>query len=288
MSEREENIKARQVRIQKRKSDELADELVKSAERKVEDAEKEEKWKKWREEISKQMELERTIEAASDTNLWTSALFQNGDVVEFRCIAKPGGVIENKWAVYGADFENVLQGIRERQGSPAKYTIFMGTNPRKAKGLAGDKNITLARSLYVDFDTDLQGNDGCSFDQAILRIRDVNLPPASMVVATPRGVHAYWLLDEPLTNMQQFTAYQLWLISKLGTDKTIHNPERIMRVPGFECQKRPGKNAHLIDCEVDMRYSLDEFEALKKGAELDNALGLQIKTPWVWAPGIGD
>lgn len=275
MSEREENIKARQVRIQKRKSDELE-----------ESKKRDQSIAKWREEFKEQMELEE-ITKANDIKLWTRALFVAGDVVEFRCIANPGGVIENMWAVYGADFENVLQGIRERQRSPAKYTIFIGTNPRKAKGLAGDENITLARSLYVDFDTDLQGNEGCRIDHAILRIRDANLPPASMVVCTPKGVHAYWLLDEPLTDMQKFKAYQLWLIFKLGTDKKIFNPERLMRAPGFECQKRPDRYAHLLICELDMRYSLDEFETLK-GAEPEKTLGLQIKTPWIWAPGIGD
>lgn len=218
-------------------------------------------------------------ETTSEIMLWADALFVPGDVVEFRCIAKPGGVIKNEWAVFGEDFETVLNSIKAWQGSPPRYTIFIGTNPRKAKGLAGDENITLARSLYVDFDTDLQGNAGCTVEQAQMRIKDANLPPASMVVRTPKGVHAYWLLEENLTNMQKFTAYQLWLIRKLGTDSTIKNPERIMRAPSFECQKRPGRFAELVISDTWNRYSLDEFEALK-GAELDKAMGLQIKTPW--------
>ena len=228
----------------------------------------------------------KNVEVTSEIMQWANALFMAGDVVEFRCIAKPGGVIKNEWAVFGEDFETVLNSIKAWQGRPPRYTIFIGTNPRKAKGLAGDDNITLARSLYVDFDTDLQGNAGCTVEQAQMRIKDANLPPASMVVRTPKGVHAYWLLHEPLTDMQKFAAHQLWLIRKLGTNSTIQNPERIMRAPSFECQKRPGRFAELISGTWNC-FSLDYFEALK-GAEPDKALGLQIKTPWVWAPEIGD
>ena len=218
-------------------------------------------------------------ETVSGIMVWADSLFVAGDVVEFRCIATPGGCKRNEWAIFGEDFETVLNDLKGWQGSPPRYTIFIGTNPRKAKGLKGDENITLARSLYVDFDTDLQGNAGCTVEQAQMRIKDANLPPASMVVRTPKGVHAYWLLEENLTNMQMFAAYQRWLIRKLNTDDVIHNPERIMRAPSFECQKRPGKFAELVISDTWNRYPLDEFEALKD-AELDKALGQQIKTPW--------
>lgn len=201
----------------------------------------------------------------NQAKLWMEALWAPDDLVEFRCLAR-GSIFSQEWVKFEA-IEATLVALQRKQGSPAHFTIYAGVNPRKnsvpkdapEETLRGDRNITLARSVYVDFDKDLNGNEGCSVEQAKSRISDGNLPSASMLIRTPKGVHAYWLLEEPLTDLDRFRSIQKYLARKLNTDTAITNPERIMRVPGFECDKRHGLFCELVELHSDQKYPVMEF-----------------------------
>jgi hypothetical protein len=54
-----------------------------------------------------------------------------------------------------------------------------------------------------------------------------------MIVVSGHGVHLYWRLLEPITNLGRWTAIQKRLIEMFGADKAIHDPARMMRLPGF-------------------------------------------------------
>lgn len=54
----------------------------------------------------------------------------------------------------------------------------------------------------------------------------------SMRVVTKNSVHAYWLLEEPIS-VQDFTQIQHGLIQYYKSDASIKNPSRVMRVPYF-------------------------------------------------------
>ena len=84
-----------------------------------------------------------------------------------------------------------------------------------------EANILRPRALFVDADTPeqiascIQGSSGA-------------LP--SMVVESGRGMHSYWLCSD--VPRDQFCALQKGLIATLGTDKSIHDLPRVMRLPG--------------------------------------------------------
>ena len=54
-----------------------------------------------------------------------------------------------------------------------------------------------------------------------------------MSVFSGHGIHCYWHMKEPLNDLDRWRKIQSGLIRKLNSDKTIKNPERIMRMPGF-------------------------------------------------------
>jgi hypothetical protein len=61
-------------------------------------------------------------------------------------------------------------------------------------------------------------------------------PPASIIVETRNGFHAYWLLEENVT-ADEFRDGQRRLATFFGSDPKIINPARVMRLPGFDWVK---------------------------------------------------
>lgn len=129
--------------------------------------------------------------------------------------------------------------------------VYFGANPRTRKGGSTAQEVALARCVFVDFDHVADPK------HAEELIRNADLPAPTCVVQSGRGVHAYWRLDEPLTDMVRWNAVQRGLIEALGTDKAIHDPPRIMRMPGSVNTKN-GVTARVFVIR-DAVYPIDEF-----------------------------
>jgi hypothetical protein len=81
-------------------------------------------------------------------------------------------------------------------------------------------------------------------------------------IVTVRGgnYHAYWLLEPgTITDADTFRQVQKRLIRFYNSDKPIHNPARVMRLPDMPHMKDPenteGYRVHYF--EPDVRYSLE-------------------------------
>lgn len=59
----------------------------------------------------------------------------------------------------------------------------------------------------------------------------------SMSVLSKAGPHFYFILKEPSTQLDLFGPIQQAIAEKLGTDPTIFDLPRVMRLPGFPHQK---------------------------------------------------
>ena len=117
------------------------------------------------------------------------------------------------------------------------YNIYVGPNPRKAEGLSGDSSVKLARCLFVDFDG-IESGDGCGRSEFILlKIYEQNLPSPDMVISSGHGIHCYWRLTKPIDDLDHWRKLQERLNNHLGSDTAIKNPERLMRLPGFQNHK---------------------------------------------------
>lgn len=151
----------------------------------------------------------------------------------------PGGLIEicygsdkpNKAAYFNLHSDGVADATafaaaRARAGE----NIYVGVNPRKpATALnqrASDRDVEIAIWQFADIDK------AESLDGLGKKLRP--LPPYYTVdtgTVPHRRPHLYWLLDEPVRNMEAWTQRQSGLAAAMGGDAVI-NPSRIMRVAG--------------------------------------------------------
>lgn len=183
--------------------------------------------------------------SASDEILaFARCLYSKGDIVEWRAIKTPS--VESGYCLAEElkDQEAILDKL-----NAAGMNIYVGANPRREKWLKGDASVDICRTIFVDFDG---LDDTKDYDmQALDRIRQAGLPMPTMRVFSGHGVHCYWRLLAKTTPIEWSEA-QARMIATLGSDRTIKNPERIMRLPGFENVKQEQKAPCFIldaDCK---------------------------------------
>jgi len=170
--------------------------------------------------------------AAEQVKEYRDHTFELGDIVELRAIAS-GGRVSKFWK----QADDLLELVPELQRlNRAKFNIYIAPNPRKAEGLSGDVNVLLCRCLFADFDG-VEPGDGCGVYEFIEpRIEAAGLPLPTMTIFSGHGCHCYWRLEEPIT-VERWQPLQERLIAALGSDKACKNPERFLRLPGFENHK---------------------------------------------------
>lgn len=187
--------------------------------------------------------------------------FVQGDWIEVRAIWPDRAAnrpAQKRWHRIGDVILSDLAYLHDwnQQG----WNIYVGANPRKDNGLSGDENITVCRSLFCDFDH-VDAPDGMSPGSFVSEwIDEHHIPTPSMLVNSGHGVHAYWQLIEPM-RPDAWRLIQQRLIACLQSDSAIHNPERIMRLPGTSNTKtQPWLPCFVIYCDLDVRYDVGQIE----------------------------
>lgn len=182
----------------------------------------------------------------NDLKKYVDLIYAEDDIVEIRFIwpkGVPGGSGPRSIWCRAQDLPKHQQEMTSlnEQG----WGIFAGVNPRKDFNLRGDKNVALARTVFCDFDDNdaavhgISPGDGCGRNEFLYwLLSDKGLSYPTLILNSGHGLHAYWRLSEPLTDLGKWEQMQQKLISTLHSDKTIKNPERIMRLPGFQNTKR--------------------------------------------------
>jgi len=173
---------------------------------------------------------------------YTACVFEPTDIVELRRL--PSG--KSTWHKAGRLAEAAESLVNENQNS---QHIYASANPRRAKGGTKSTDVVCARCLFADF-------DGIDFDAAQARWQNASLPKPTLTIGSGHGVHAYWGLAEPITDMAQWTVLQKKLIALLDSDGAIHDPARIMRLPGFINHKEPTATCSIIDSDQARIYDL--------------------------------
>lgn len=186
-----------------------------------------------------------------------AALFDPDDWVELRLILRRGTPGIQQW-IKPNGLDGALNEIvaRNAQG----YNCYFGANPRKRPGGASGEDVSLARAVFADFD------GGCSVECAAQRIRGSQLPDPSIMLHSGGGCHAYWLLEEPQHDLDQWSMAQRGVAALVDSDRTIHDPPRIMRLPGF-ANRKPGRDgvvAQVALFEPSRRWPFAEFPLAEK------------------------
>lgn len=174
------------------------------------------------------------------------ALFDGlAGLIEVRSILPDGPVRSAFCETLEAALEAIARDDREG------LNVYVGTATRGPKRLPNGKidggaaNLIACRVLYVDRD-DL-ADEGAREEWAIA-LETFPFRP-SIEIDSGNGAHAYWLLEEPLDFTDAavraaWSATQRGLIDVLGTDPVVHDPPRIMRVPGTTNRPPAEKRAH--------------------------------------------
>lgn len=108
------------------------------------------------------------------------------------------------------------------------YNIYVVRNPIRhtVTGSATDDDIVAAFFLWADCDDPESAGNVHRFDG----------PKWSAAVTTGRTpsvrVHTYWALKEPCFDMAAWRAMQMQIAAHFGSDRSVINPSRIMRVGG--------------------------------------------------------
>jgi putative DNA primase/helicase len=175
------------------------------------------------------------------------AIFEPEDVIEFRPI-KPA---DKKWGTL-EDLPGLMTWLVS--SNKQRKQIYFGANPRRSIGLSDAAGVLLARCLFADFD------GGTTRDEALQRIADAGLPAPTATIGSGGGIHAWWRLTQPIADHAAWTKAMKAMIAAVGSDKGIHDPPRIMRLPGFVNWKYDHEPAaELLEVDANRVYSLDRM-----------------------------
>ena len=104
--------------------------------------------------------------------------------------------------------------------------------------------------------------DGIPEAEQHRRIQQSGQPEPSAVVRTGGGsLHFYWLLSEPMRDTAQWQTDMQRLAAHLGSDPSINDPSRVMRLPGtwsMDGNQQPVAMVELIH-ESSARYTRDQI-----------------------------
>lgn len=179
------------------------------------------------------------------------AIFERDDIIEFRPLPPAAG---RKWATL-AELPDIVTWLeRLNRDENQRIHAYFGGNPRKSKGDSLAEGVKLARCLFADFD------GGVYYEDAMARVKAAGLPWPTAILESGGGVHAWWRLAEPMTDADAWHDRMKAIAAALGSDSSICDWPRIMRMPGFVNWKHEQRPlAVLKDCDATRVYPLSRF-----------------------------
>jgi P4 family phage/plasmid primase-like protien len=208
-----------------------------------------------------------------------SAFFRGVEGQVFICSlpnAKGGSPGEKSLASRLPDEVSAFVELWDRPGRALYFCVSTLREDAKRKGrgsLRSKLNVHRLGALHIDIDFDKLAIESDNPQAEVMRVLESLACPPSIVVASGGGVHAYWLLEEPLALEAGHEAPEKLLrelATLVGGDPAVCEVARLMRLPGSTNSKRGDERPCLILKNAsDGRYSLDELRAmLNAGAVL--------------------
>lgn len=179
-------------------------------------------------------------------------IFEPDDIIEFRPLPPAAG---RRW--YRLDeIPTAIEWLMPLNADSSKRVhAYFGANPRKAAGESQAEGVALARCLFADFD------GGICAEDALSRIKAAGYPWPTAMIESGGGVHCWWRLTEPMTDDHAWHVRMKAIAQALGSDQSICDWPRIMRLPGFinwKHEQRP--MARLYDWDATRVWPVQMFE----------------------------
>jgi hypothetical protein len=136
-----------------------------------------------------------------------------------------------------------------------------------------DEDVTRFNAFFVE-------SDDKGIDEQLAVLERCPLRPCILVI-TRKSVHAYWLCAPGVT-LEEWADIQLRLIAYFGSDDSIKNPSRVMRLPNLnhvkydvETQTMDYKLIEVTRFEPERRFSAGEMRAAFPAPEVKQAVDWQ-------------
>lgn len=192
------------------------------------------------------------MDALSQCIDFLGSIFEPEDIIEFRPLPPAAG---RRWSPL-AEIPDIVDWLeRINKDENQRVHAYFGGNPRRAVGASQAEGVLLARCLFADFD------GGVVVEDAMSRVKAAGYPMPTAILESGGGVHCWWRLEEPMHDANAWHDRMKAMSSALGSDQSICDWPRIMRLPGFvnwKHEQRP--MAHLYDCDPTRVYRLAVFE----------------------------
>jgi len=136
-----------------------------------------------------------------------------------------------------------------------------------------DEDITRFNAFFME-------SDDKSIDEQLAIVERCSVPP-SILVITRKSAHAYWLCASRITN-EEWVDIQLRLIAYFGSDGSIKNPSRVMRLPNLnhvkydaETQAMEYKLIEVTRFDTGQRFTVEQMRMAFPSVEVNRASGWQ-------------
>lgn len=187
--------------------------------------------------------------------LW-SVIFTPQDLIEVRAFSGESGP-RKRW------FGTIAE-LSQRQeiavANSAGFDLYQGVNPRSEKGKGKNADITIFRTLCLDLDPGTYAGP-VELDEGLMLLAQSGLPDPNVIVHSGSGLQVFWALSLPI-EAEQWRMAQKAIIGRFPSDKEfthadkcIHDPARVMRMPGTVNHKNGRLAEVLLSVPVSERVS---------------------------------
>ncbi|MBK9746021.1 MAG: DUF927 domain-containing protein [Chloroflexi bacterium] len=200
---------------------------------------------------------------------------------ELRCIHPTTGDARSFWSKVG-DKRTLTNALNRGTAlnRESGYGLYFAPCLRSQKQGKAEATALLP-ALWVDLDCD---DDAARRAAALAKLHTFN-PPPSAIIDSGGGLHAYWLLSEPVAfdedSRKQAAGILRGLFSALGGDpQYVKSVASVMRLPNSLNTKpeRGGVIVTLLELHPDRRYPLSDFAWLESQPQVERIGSLNVVT----------
>jgi hypothetical protein len=152
---------------------------------------------------------------------------------------------------FSGRLEDHLTKLRHLNASGAG--VFVTINPTDGKGVSSE-NVTEVRAIFAD-------TDGAELEPLLA------LKPHIVVESSPGKFHTYWLVADCARS--QFKLVQQAIARRFGTDRSVNDLARVMRLPGFMHRKATPFEIAFNPQSMDPKRVPYTIGEIVEGLELD-------------------
>ena len=205
----------------------------------------------------------KPLTAREQLAAYAGIVWEPDDLVEVRCIhtTRESGHAPVSFWCQAKDLPDRFERLEALNAQG--MNVYGGVLPRKAEGGKTDADCLAGYVAWADF-------DGLDPREAWRRATGKGLPSPSMAISSGHGGHLFWRFTEPIPPAE-LCGLVADLAVFVGSDPSVKNPSRILRLPGFVNHKPPVAECRLLYADSERRYPFGDLRDLVPGGGTDTS-----------------